>query len=195
MALQHLIARLEQEARCRVDAIQRNADREVEAIRVAAEQEADEIISQQLGRKREVRQEEQRRELVAARRQARSHELQVRHAQIARVLQRARTAIADALESSEYVRTLPSHVDEAMAFLAGIKTQVRCTPRLADVVRPALARYTDAVLVVDESVEPGIVAAALDGSVTIDNTVAARLARAESRLAVELSRKLNDACH
>ena len=38
----------------------------------------------------------------------------------------------------------------------------------------------------------GFVAEAADGSVSVDNTLAARLARAEPRLFIELSRKIGD---
>jgi len=47
--------------------------------------------------------------------------------------------------------------------------------------------------VIDESVGPGVVAEAGDGSVTVDNTLATRLARAEARLAIELLRELGNA--
>jgi hypothetical protein len=49
-----------------------------------------------------------------------------------------------------------------------------------------------AQLVVDETIGPGVFVAAGDDSVVVDNTLAARLARSESRLTIELARRLRD---
>ena len=56
-----------------------------------------------------------------------------------------------------------------------------------------VARHQGAELVIDESVSPGVVAESADGSVIVDNTLAARLARAETRLAMELMREVGNA--
>jgi vacuolar-type H+-ATPase subunit E/Vma4 len=69
---------------------------------------------------------------------------------------------------------------------------VRCQAAFAPLLRAAIARHNGAELVIDESVGPGIVAEADDRSVIVDNTLVARLERAEAHLAIELSRKLSD---
>jgi vacuolar-type H+-ATPase subunit E/Vma4 len=74
-----------------------------------------------------------------------------------------------------------------------LRPRVRCQSAFAPLLRDTLARHGGADLVVDESVGPGIVVEAADGSVVVDDTLAARIARAESWLTVELSRKLDDA--
>jgi vacuolar-type H+-ATPase subunit E/Vma4 len=70
---------------------------------------------------------------------------------------------------------------------------VRCPSAFAPLLQATIARHDGAELVIDDSVGPGVVAEAADGSLTVDDTLAARLGRAEPRLAIELSRKLGDA--
>jgi hypothetical protein len=95
--------------------------------------------------------------------------------------------------ASAYGNALPAHVDEALSFLVGLRSRVRCSSAFAPLVQPTIARHNGAELVIDDSVGPGVVAEAADGAITVDDTLAARLARAEPRLAIELSRKLGDA--
>jgi vacuolar-type H+-ATPase subunit E/Vma4 len=125
--------------------------------------------------------------LAAARRQARTRELEARHAQLARVLDRTRALLVEAAASPAYRAALPSHLEEALSFLEGLETRVRCQAAIAPIVQPAIARHAGAELVTDESVGPGVVVESRDGSVVVDNTLAARLARAEPDLKVELA--------
>jgi len=81
---------------------------------------------------------------------------------------------------------LPRHLEEALSHLEGLPAQVRCGPSAAAALRPVMPARPSLELVVDEAIGPGLVAEAVDGSVVVDSTLAARLARLETRLAVEL---------
>jgi vacuolar-type H+-ATPase subunit E/Vma4 len=59
-------------------------------------------------------------------------------------------------------------------------------------LEPAIVQHDGARLVIDESIGPGIIAESADGSVTVDNTLAARLRRGEAELAIELARRLRE---
>ena len=192
MALSDLIARLEHEAQARAEDIRRQAATEVRAIEVATEQAVTETTARQIERGRAERQQADRRALALASQQARVRELEARHAQIARILARARAVIPEIAASPVYTAALPSHVREAMSFLQGLRPRVRCQAALAPVVRPVIAGYDGATFEVERGLGPGVVAEAADGSVQVDNTLAARLARAELRLTIELGRKLAD---
>jgi vacuolar-type H+-ATPase subunit E/Vma4 len=192
MALADLISRLEQEAHRRVRAIQEQADAEVRAIEEGTERVVAEIIAHQCQHERAERHVLQQRELAIARQQARGRELEVRRAQIVRILNRARALLPEIGASRSYVDALPSHLEEALSFLQRLQPRVRCQAVVAPVLRASIKQHEGAQIMIDESVGPGIIAEARDGSVVVDNTVAARLARAETRLTMALSRKLGD---
>jgi vacuolar-type H+-ATPase subunit E/Vma4 len=190
MALSDLISRLEQEAQSRVEAIRREADAEVRTIEAETERSVEEITTRQLERGCAARRVDHERELARARRQARTRELEALRAQIDRILSRARALLPEIAASPAYVAVLPSHLEEALRFLEGLHPQVRCQSAFAPLLQPIVARCDGATLVVDDTVGPGIVAEASDGSVSVDNTLAARLARNERRLTIELTRTL-----
>ncbi len=192
MALSDLISRLEQEAQSRVRAIEQQAEAEARAIEAATEQTIGEITARHLEQQRAERQIVEQRQLALARRQARTRELEAVHAQLARILERARALAPEIARSASYREALPSHLDEALSFLEGVRSRVRCQAAFAASLQPTIDRHADAELVIDESVGPGVVAEATDGSVVVDNTLAARLTRAEASLATELSRKLRN---
>jgi vacuolar-type H+-ATPase subunit E/Vma4 len=191
MALPDLIARLEQEAQSRAEAIQRDADAELRAIEADTERRVHEITASQLEHGRAERHLGRERELAAARRQARAGELQALHTQIRNVLTRARALIPEAAASAPYLEAVPSHLEQALLFVEGLHPRARCQAVFAPLVTPIVTRY-GAQLVLDETVGPGVVVEAGDGSVVVDNTLAARLARAESRLTIDLARTLRE---
>jgi vacuolar-type H+-ATPase subunit E/Vma4 len=190
MALPDLIARLEQEAHNRVEAVHRDADAEVRAIEEEAERAVADAMSLHLAHEHAARHAVRERELAGARRNARARELEAQHALLARVVARARSLLYEAAASSAYGAVLPRHLDEALSFLHGLHPRVRCQSAFAPVLAAAIARSEGAILDVDEAIGPGIIAEAGDGSVIVDNTLAARLTRVEPELAVELARRV-----
>ena len=194
MALSDLISRLEQEAKSQVQAIERQADVEVHAIEVTTEHTIADMTTRHLEHERAERQTVDQRALALARQQARARELDARYAQITRILERARAILSDvAASSASYGNTLPAQVHEVLSFLEGLRPRVRCPGAFAPLLEATIAGHDGAELVIDDSVGAGVVAEAADGSLTVDDTLAARLVRAEPRLAIELSRKLSDA--
>jgi vacuolar-type H+-ATPase subunit E/Vma4 len=189
MALPDLIARLEQEAQSRVEAIQRDADAEIRAIEADAEQRVQEVTARELEHARTERHVELERERVLARRQARARELEAFHTQIRRILDRARTLIPEVAASPFYVAALPSHLEQALLFVEGLHPRVRCQAACAVVLAPLAARH-GVHIEIDESVGPGVFVDVGGGSVVVDNTLGARLTSGESRLTIELAREL-----
>jgi vacuolar-type H+-ATPase subunit E/Vma4 len=192
MALSDLIARLEQEAQSRVEAIERDADAEVRAIEVEAEQRVEEITARELAHGRAERHVGLDRERAFARRQARARELEALHHQIRRILNRARALVPEVAASARYATAVAAHLEQALLFVEGLHPRVRCHAACAAVLAPIVTRC-GAHLEIDESVGPGVLVESGDGSVLVDNTLAARLARGESRLTIELARTLRDA--
>ena len=190
MALADLILRLEDEAQDRVRAIREHADAEVRAIEQATEEAIAEIRSRQFEPERAKRYLVQQRELAMARRQARAHELEAQHAQIGRVLNRARTLLPEIGASAAYAAAVPSHLEEALSFLYGLQPHVRCQAAFVPLLKAVIDRHDGSQLVIDESTAAGFVAEAGDGSVLVDDTLPVRLGRAETRLTMALARKL-----
>ena len=195
MALANLISRLEHEAQDRVRAIQEEADAEVRGIEEVTKKAIGKIMSHQFERERGERHLVQQRELAMARRQARAGELEAQHAQIGRVLNRARMLLSEIGSSPAYAAAVSSHLHEALSFLHGLQPRVRCQAAFAAVLHAAIDRHEGAQLVIDESIAPGFVAEAADGSVVVDETLPMRLARATTRLTMALARKLADDSH
>jgi vacuolar-type H+-ATPase subunit E/Vma4 len=192
MALSDLIARLEQEAQSRVETIQREADAEVQAIDADAEQRVQEITARELEHGRAERHVGRERDRAFARRQARARELEALHGQIRKILSRARTLVPEVGASTRYVAALPSHLEQALRFVEGLRPRVRCQAACAVVLAPSAARC-GVQLEIDESVGPGVLVDVGDGSVLVDNTLTGRLARGERGLTMELARELRNA--
>lgn len=186
MALVDLIARLEQDAQARVTALREQADAEVRAVEAEALRLAGEASTQRLQQRRHALQAQLQRELAAARQQARAEELAARRALVGRILARAEALVPELAATPEYRARVPGHAAEALTYLEGLRPVLRCSPALAALLEP-LAR-DGVTLAPDAAVPPGVLAEAHDGSVRVDNTLAARLRRLEARLTVELLR-------
>jgi V/A-type H+-transporting ATPase subunit E len=192
MALSDLIARLDQEAHSRVEAIEQAAAADVRAIEIDAERKVQEITARELEHGRAERQVARERELAFARRQARAGELGVLHRQIRGILTRARSLVPEVAASAPFIAALPAHLEQALLFVEGLHPRVRCQAGCGVALAPIAARC-GAQLEVDERAGPGVIVEASDGSVRVDNTLTARLARAERRLTIELARALREA--
>lgn len=195
MALSDLIARVEQEARTRVDEIVRDTAVAVRAIEVATDAAVIEITERQLAHGRAERRRSGQQTLARAAQQTRARELEARHEQIARIFARARQLIPQVASSQTYALALAAHLEEALSFLQGLRSRVRCQAALVATIRPLVEKYDGVTLEIDEAIGPGVVVETADGSVRVDNTLAARLSRTESRLASELARQLGHGDH
>lgn len=185
MALADLIARLEHDADVTVRTLAEEADTEARAIDEAARQERDRRTTRIVSERREARQAALRQQLSDARRALRGQELEAREALVARVLARARALVDESTDTDAYRDSLRASCTEALSYLEGVPCRVRCRP--ADVPIIAHPRGRDDVTVEgDETTGPGLVVEALDGSVTIDQTLDARLTRMAGHLAMEL---------
>ena len=195
MALAELITRLERDAQDRVRAVQERADAEVQAIDDATQKAVAEIVALQYEQERTERERVRQRELAMARRRARARELEAERLHIGRILNRAHAVVPEIAASPAYLGALAAQLQEALSFLDGLQPRVRCQAAFAPLLQAGIERHAGAKLAIDASVGPGFVAEAADGSVIVDGTLATRLARAETRLAMMLARKLIDDGH
>lgn len=191
MALEHLLAALEQEAEAhRAAAL--SAARE-EAARVDAE------ATSRLGRMRNAAlrdrrlriQQETDRLLAARRRQAREEVLVARHRLLDRVLHRAVELMPEAVASQAYLGGLAEELARALSYLGPSEAIVRCSPPLTAAIRPRLDQRPQVKLAEDAGLAPGFQVAAADGSVLVDRTLPRRLALDEARLRMEILKEVD----
>jgi len=193
MALTDLISRLEQDAAADVQAIVARADADVVAIKMTTQQAVATRIASELARRRAARAAECQHELAIARQTARAEDLEARHALLARIFERARSLAADIGASPAYLAALPSHFEEALSYVGGLDLRVRCQARARVTLAPIAAAHPRVEFVIDDAIGPGVIVEAADGSVSVDNTLIARLSRLESTLSVDLLKELNHA--
>ena len=192
MALSDLISRLEQEARAQVQAIEQEASARVHEIETETDQAAADAATRHFAREAARRQRLDQHGLSIARRRARADELAAQHALLARILERARALIPAMAESPTYLDAVPSHLEEALSYLEGLRPRVRCRAVFQAALQPTADRHAGAELVIDELVAPGVIVESGDRTVVIDNTLGARLARIEPTLAIALLRRVDD---
>lgn len=191
MGLEELVARLERDAAARVAEIEARAQLEIDAIEAedaltASRRQADALASER-ARRRELLD----RELAEARRRARAEALRARHAIVDRVMARAGELLDRAPKDPAYLSTQGARLRRAMGFFAG-GAVVRCRPELAPAAREALKEIEGVVVEETPGMAAGVTLSARDGSMDIDDTLPARLARLRDELAIELLREVAD---
>ncbi len=185
MALDDLIARLERDTAARVAAVQARAEGEAAELLAEAARRRDEIVRCELAARRAMRTARLDGELARARQRSRAERLAAERALIDQVLQRARALIDEAGREPNFVRAVARQTIEALRYVEGLAPRVRARPELELALRPVAP-----ALDLDASMPFGAVVSAGDGSVRIDETLAARLERMGPALAVELHKEL-----
>lgn len=186
MALSDLIARLERDAEARVQALREKAAAEVAALEAEAARASQVQREHELSSRRAVRRARFEQELADARQRARADRVRAEHTLLSRIFTRARALVPEVGRGPDFAAALRRHLAEALHYVEGVRVVVRCAPEVAPVLVPVLTQRGDAALVEDATLGPGLVVTAADDSVVVDQTLAARLARLEPRLGVEL---------
>jgi vacuolar-type H+-ATPase subunit E/Vma4 len=190
MGLSELTARLERDAATRIAALREKARVEAEALSSAAGESTAALLEQQLTVRRAERQARLERDLSAARQRARADVLRARHQVLERIFAAARALAAAAEEDPDYLAALPKHLAESLRYVEGQPAVVRCRPGVAARVRQLLQGRADVELAETPDAAVGVEVSARDGSVTVDDTLLARLRRLEPRLSVTLLAEL-----
>ena len=170
MALDQLLEALTREAEARaaetVAAARLEAEEVLREARAGTERRLAEAV---VRRERELRAGAQG-AVEAARREAAREVLATRAEALARVFGRARELLVERVRDPALEPRWARDAAEALTYLGGADAVVRRPPEVA-----------------------GVIVAAADGSVEVDGTVGALLARLEPQLAVELARDLEAA--
>lgn len=191
MPLEELLAAITAEGEAQVERL--DAESEAEAARLVGE--ARERVAQaraEAERAAELRLTQEREAaLTAARRESAAALLRIRRQLLDAVFRRATELLPGAVSDERYVDALPAEILDAVAYLpetAGDVAVLRCSPVLA----PVLAATPRITIAPDETVGTGFVVRSGDGTVEVDGTLEARLARLRPALAIEILRTLRD---
>ena len=183
--------------------LRQNAERTAESIRGEARADAERLGSEsdrliedwrsQALREKEAEYGAQARVAIAAERHAAMEAvLLARTRVVARVLGRARALLPDAAQKEAYLSTLRSELTEALQFVDGEGTVVRCSTDLERAVREGLRDRPEVKVEADADVGTGFVVVGAEGSVVVDGRLDTRIDRLASVLAIEIHRRLQE---
>jgi vacuolar-type H+-ATPase subunit E/Vma4 len=190
MSLDRLVQTLEQEADGRVAATLAQARADAERLLAGR--------SEEIARRRttvlETREAELRagseRALEQARREATRGFLEARAETLSRIRARVEALLADGVAGPTVMPALSRDLEQALDYLGGAAAVVEAPQPLAAALERALAGRGRIVTQPATAGRVGLVVRSADGSLTVDATPAARLARAWPRLAIELAARL-----
>lgn len=190
MSLDRLVQTLEQEADGRVAATLAQARADAERLLAGR--------SEEIARRRttvlETREAELRagseRALEQARREAMRGFLEARAETLGRIRARVEALLADGVAGPTVMPALSRDLEQALAYLGGAAAVVESPQPLAAALERALAGRGRVVTQPATAGRVGLLVRSADGSLTVDATPAARLARAWPRLAIELAARL-----
>lgn len=186
MALEHLLAAIEQEAAQEIARIEAESRRTAEKILAQAEAQAQEIEATALAAAEAKLRSDAARLIVQARIAATRHVMHVREAIYQRAAQEAQAELAAVRSRPDYPAILAALLAEAIAALpaahgSGGSLVIYCDPRDAGQVQ-ALAASQAASVVPSLTTWGGVDVATADHRIVARNTLEARLARAEPHL-------------
>lgn len=169
MPLDELLEALTREAETRATEMMAAARREADAILGEARAGTDRRLAQAVARRERELEAGAQGSIEAARREAAGDVLAARAEALGRIFARARELLAERVRDPALEPRWSGDVTEARTYLGGADAVVRRPPEA-----------------------PGVIVASADGSVEVDGTVDALLARLEPELAVGLARELEE---
>lgn len=190
MALTEVLRALEEEASARFDRIRRRAEEEAQSLLAAAEQKRRPLLEDAMSDARATLAAERARRLARARFAVCKEVTLAKEALIDEVFRRAAARIAQVRGTCAYPEVFLALVREALAGFAG-RVTLSVDPQDEALAQAALEDLGCAAEVRGDLQTAGGVRVVLDGGrVVIDNTLEARLAKAERFLRAEVSRCL-----
>lgn len=192
MALHDLLASLERDARAEADALLAAARDRAARVGADAAARVARRRGETLGAREQALRAAAELAVAQARRAARARVLTARAAAMERVFAAAGAALPAAATSPPFLGSLPARLAAARACVGDAPAGVRCAPGLAAAVQK-VAGPNGLRVVADPAVATGFVLAADDGSLEVDETLAAQLARHRPQLAVDIVRALDAA--
>ena len=109
-----------------------------------------------------------------------------------RVLERAQALLPDVARNEAYLATLSSELTDALQFVEGEGTVVRCSEDLGPAVRDRMRDRPEVKVEPEADVGTGFVVVGAEGSVVVDGRLETRIDRLASVLAIEIHARLQE---
>ena len=191
MGLAEILQAMEQKAALQIAELERATEQECRSIIAGAEKEATTIRETHLARAKERLRREQARLFSAAQLERQRQLAAAREHWLGRVLDRARQRLTDLRDNASYARGYEQLAREAIGEIAST-VRFEIDPRDEELMRRIMAAPgVDGQIVPTLNTAGGLRGSSLDGCITVDNTVEARLENAwrdlRQRLAVLLT--------
>lgn len=200
MAIDTLLETLEANGRKRAADILREARAEVRRIGARADREGARRREEVLARRERELRDDMAGEIARLRGEGRRDALEARRTLLERVLEAARERLPSALASDSFRDSLPARLERAVRYLPGDEAVVSCPPALEPAVRAAVESRTagsgpggspaEIEIEPDPDAATGFRLRSPDGRVTVDDTLADRLARRRPELEIGLLQRL-----
>ena len=184
MGLEHLLEALERDADAQVE--QTLAQARAEADRIATESAAalEQRCRETTSARDSARMQEVEHAVTLARREARRSILEARERLLERVFTAARAELPAAAAGPAYRASLPAALSGALAAVGSDQAVIHCPETLAlDLERARPRGHKAVAVIVDAAGGSGFRVASADGAVEIDDTLESRLDRLRSILA------------
>lgn len=182
MALEALLAKLDEDAREEREALLADARKRAANFREESEAELSRVRTRALDAIRAREAGAARSATSKARAEARRIVFQARTELLDRVRSAVGERIAEASEDTRYRRALPAELDSALARMPAGRVELRAREELEGPLRQVLddleSGRDQVVMIRDPAVAPGFLLVSDDGAVIVDATLAVRLERA-----------------
>lgn len=109
-----------------------------------------------------------------------------------RVIERARALLPGIARNEAYLATLSSELTDALQFVEGEGTVVRCSEDLGPAVRDRMRNRPEVKVEPEADVGTGFVVVGAEGSVVVDGRLETRIDRLASVLAIEIHTRLQE---
>jgi len=109
-----------------------------------------------------------------------------------RVLERAQALLPDVARNEAYLATLSSELTDALQFVEGEGTVVRCSADLGPAVRDRMRDRPEVKVEPEADVGTGFVVVGAEGSVVVDGRLETRIERLASVLAIEIHTRIQE---
>jgi len=190
MAIDDLLRHLEQEAEESAARIVAEAEREAGEIAERSAGDRDRRRRAALARLDADLASESRRALARVEREARRLVLIARAGVVDRILERA-AARLEHLSFDRYRERLPALVAETLVYLEDSPSTILCPQEALRETAELLAGVAGVAITVAADAAAGVIGRSVDGKVTVDDTLVARLHRDRAELAIALTVELD----
>jgi vacuolar-type H+-ATPase subunit E/Vma4 len=194
VAVETLLARLEQEAAAERARIAEAAEREATEIEREAQASAERALAAEVARVRAEGELEIARQLASVARAQRERILRARSAIVDRAFAEAERMLSR-VRLDRYRHRVPRLIEEVLRYLEHQPAALLCSPEVAPIARETTRGLSQLTIEASREAMAGVVGRSEDGAVTVENTWTSQLARRRPDLAIALMARLGETDH